>query len=163
MFFEWLCTYNNSLGLEDPLEKEKTNHSDILAWRIPWSDSPWWGHKELDRTEWLSHVLTALRMHVTKYSLGHRLLLLCKHIQAPPGKVLKECCVVLCMAALWWWGCVNGCDCWVNHQRKEYSVSAATFAASQVRISVFAVPTAPWVSSSFPSSPCLPWVQQTGY
>ena len=40
------------------------------------------------------------------------------------------------MAALWWWGCVNGCDCWVNHQRKEYSVSAATVAASQVRINV---------------------------
>ena len=26
-----------SLGWEDPLEKEKSIHSDILAWRIPWT------------------------------------------------------------------------------------------------------------------------------
>ena len=25
------------LGQEDPLEKEKTTHSGILAWRIPWT------------------------------------------------------------------------------------------------------------------------------
>ena len=25
-----------SLGWEDPLEKGKTTHSSILAWRIPW-------------------------------------------------------------------------------------------------------------------------------
>ena len=28
-------------------------HSSILAWRIPWTDSPW-GRKESDKTEWLS-------------------------------------------------------------------------------------------------------------
>ena len=26
-----------SLGWEDPLEKEKATHSSILAWRIPWT------------------------------------------------------------------------------------------------------------------------------
>ena len=26
-----------SLGWEDPLEKKKTTHSSILAWRIPWT------------------------------------------------------------------------------------------------------------------------------
>ena len=26
-----------SLGWEDPLEKEETTHSSILAWRIPWT------------------------------------------------------------------------------------------------------------------------------
>ena len=26
-----------SLGWEDPLEKEKAMHSNILAWRIPWT------------------------------------------------------------------------------------------------------------------------------
>ena len=26
-----------SLGLEDPLEKRKATHSNILAWRIPWT------------------------------------------------------------------------------------------------------------------------------
>ena len=28
-------TWVQSLGLEDPLEKEKATHSSILAWRIP--------------------------------------------------------------------------------------------------------------------------------
>ena len=27
-----------SLGLEDPLEKEMTIHSSILAWEIPWTE-----------------------------------------------------------------------------------------------------------------------------
>ena len=29
-----------SLGLEDPLEKEITTHSSILAWEIPWKEEP---------------------------------------------------------------------------------------------------------------------------
>ena len=29
-----------SLGQEDPLEKEKTTDSSILAWRIPWMEEP---------------------------------------------------------------------------------------------------------------------------
>ena len=28
------------LGLEDPLEKRKATHSNILAWRIPWIEEP---------------------------------------------------------------------------------------------------------------------------
>ena len=28
------------LGQEDPLEKEMANHSNILAWKIPWSEEP---------------------------------------------------------------------------------------------------------------------------
>ena len=27
-------------GQEDPLEKATTGHSDILAWRIPWTEEP---------------------------------------------------------------------------------------------------------------------------
>ena len=30
-------TWVQSLGWEDPLEKEKGTHSSILAWRIPWT------------------------------------------------------------------------------------------------------------------------------
>ena len=30
-------TWVQSLGWEDPLEKGKTTHSSILAWRIPWT------------------------------------------------------------------------------------------------------------------------------
>ena len=29
-----------SLGWEDPLEKEMTTHSSILAGRIPWTEEP---------------------------------------------------------------------------------------------------------------------------
>ena len=38
-------TWVLSLGWEDPLEKGKATHSNILAWRVPW------GRKESDRTE----------------------------------------------------------------------------------------------------------------
>ena len=64
-------TWVRSLGREDPLEKEMTPHSSILAWRIPWTEgqptpvflpgesqgrgslvgSRLWGHTELDTTE----------------------------------------------------------------------------------------------------------------
>ena len=29
-----------SLGWEDPQEKEMATHSSILAWRIPWTEEP---------------------------------------------------------------------------------------------------------------------------
>ena len=29
-----------SLGQEDPLEKQMANHSSILAWEIPWTEEP---------------------------------------------------------------------------------------------------------------------------
>ena len=29
-----------SLGREDPLEKEMATHSSILAWEIPWTEEP---------------------------------------------------------------------------------------------------------------------------
>ena len=29
-----------SLGKEDPLEKEMATHSSILAWKIPWMEEP---------------------------------------------------------------------------------------------------------------------------
>ena len=44
-----------SLGWEDPLEKEMAIHSRIIAWKIPWTEEPGrhspWGRKELDMTE----------------------------------------------------------------------------------------------------------------
>ena len=33
-------TQVQSLGQEDPLEKEIATHSSILAWRIPWREEP---------------------------------------------------------------------------------------------------------------------------
>ena len=44
-----------SLGQEDPLEKEMASHSSIFAWEMPWTEDPGglyspWGHKEFDTT-----------------------------------------------------------------------------------------------------------------
>ena len=33
-------TWVLSLGQEDPQEKEMETHSNILAWRIPWTEEP---------------------------------------------------------------------------------------------------------------------------
>ena len=33
-------TWVQSLGQEDPLEKEMANHSSTLAWKIPWMEEP---------------------------------------------------------------------------------------------------------------------------
>ena len=33
-------TWVQSLGGEDPLEKEMATHSSILAWEIPWTEEP---------------------------------------------------------------------------------------------------------------------------
>ena len=33
-------TQVQSLGGEDPLEKEMATHSSILAWEIPWTEEP---------------------------------------------------------------------------------------------------------------------------
>ena len=47
-----------SLGGEDPLEEEMATHSDILAWKIPWTEKPHGlqplGSQESDMTEQLS-------------------------------------------------------------------------------------------------------------
>ena len=47
-------TWVRSLGWEDPLEKEMATHSNILAWRMPWTEEPdglqFVGSQESDRT-----------------------------------------------------------------------------------------------------------------
>ena len=52
-------TWVRSLGREDPLEKEMTTHSSILAWRISWTEEPgglqYMGSKESGMTEQLTH------------------------------------------------------------------------------------------------------------
>ena len=55
-----------SLGLEDPLQKEMAKHSSILAWRTPWIEEPGtmlyspWGCTESDMTEVTKHAHTHL-------------------------------------------------------------------------------------------------------
>ena len=51
-----------SLGPEDPLEEGIATHSNILAWRIPWTEEhgrlPFIGPKQLDMTEENQHACT---------------------------------------------------------------------------------------------------------
>ena len=35
-------TWVQSLGQEDPLEKEMATHSSTFAWKIPWTEKPGW-------------------------------------------------------------------------------------------------------------------------
>ena len=54
-----------SLGQEDPLEKEMTIHSSILAWEIPWTEGPSrlssiGLQKSMDTTEWLNNNIVIL-------------------------------------------------------------------------------------------------------
>ena len=48
-------TWVQSLVWEDPLEKGKATHSNILAQRTPQTEKPGgpssWGHKQLDTTD----------------------------------------------------------------------------------------------------------------
>ena len=59
-----LETQVQSLGQEDPLEKEMATNSYILAWRIPWTEEPGllqsMGGKELDMTKQLTLHFTSL-------------------------------------------------------------------------------------------------------
>ena len=42
-----------SLGQEDPLEKEMATHSSILAWGIPWTEEP--GELQSMRSQRVGH------------------------------------------------------------------------------------------------------------
>ena len=50
-------TWVLSLDQKDPLEKEMTTHSSVLAWEIAWTEEPDlmgcipWGRRESDTTE----------------------------------------------------------------------------------------------------------------
>ena len=37
---EMQIQFLDSLGREDPLEKEMATHSSILGWKIPWTEEP---------------------------------------------------------------------------------------------------------------------------
>ena len=57
-------TWVQSLGREDPLEKEVATHSSILAWRTPWMEKPGglqsMGSQRVDTTEQLISLMGPL-------------------------------------------------------------------------------------------------------
>ena len=65
-------TQVQSLGREDPLEKEMATHSRIIVWKVPWTEekslvncSPW-GHRESDMTEATEHPRDSFTMAMLK-------------------------------------------------------------------------------------------------
>ena len=46
-------TWVQSLGWEDPLEKEMATHSSVLAWKIPWMEEP--GRLQSVRSQRVGH------------------------------------------------------------------------------------------------------------
>ena len=54
-------TQVSSLSWEDSLQKGMATHSNILAWRMPWTEEPGgyspWNHKESDTPKWLTLLL----------------------------------------------------------------------------------------------------------
>ena len=71
-------TWVQSLGQEDPLEKEMAPHSSTLAWKIPWTEKPGrlspWDPEESDTTERLhfhkEHLVESIILWVKTLSLN---------------------------------------------------------------------------------------------
>jgi len=62
-----------SLGHEDPLEKEMTTHSSILAWKIPWTEEPnrlysLWGHSRT-RLSTRTHTYITYMIYILLYNM----------------------------------------------------------------------------------------------
>ena len=99
-----LETLVQSLGREDPLEKEMATHSSILAWKIPWMEecgrlySPW-GCTESDMTEQLHFLFQGLqpvvRSHWEPCPPAHPRLVINNTF------FLGICCVFLRICFLW--------------------------------------------------------------
>ena len=53
-----------SLGEEDPLEKETATHSSILAWKNPWTEEP--GRLLSTGLKKIGHNLATEQQHVLK-------------------------------------------------------------------------------------------------
>ena len=85
-----------SLGQEDPLEKEMTTQSSTLAWEIPWTEEP--GRlqcQELDTTEQLSneHMCACVRARAHTHTHTHthtHSLTWADVVQAIGGEILLE-------------------------------------------------------------------------
>ena len=62
-----------SLGCEDPLEKEMATHSRILAWKVPWTQEP--GGLQTMGRQRVRHNLATKQVTLSKFSLSENMLL----------------------------------------------------------------------------------------
>ena len=67
-----------SLGAEDPLEKETTTHSSSLAWRIPWAEEPGGLQSRGPQRHALSQYWKNFLMSITWLKMLHLLILVKK-------------------------------------------------------------------------------------
>ena len=93
-------TWVQSLGQEDPLEKEMATHSSILAWRIPWTEEPGGlysprGRKESDTTERLHFLSFSFLLGLLPF-LFKNLLIYFKWRTITP-----QCCGGPCHTSTW--------------------------------------------------------------
>ena len=70
-------TWVQSLGQEDPLEKEMATHSSILGWRIPWTEEPGGlqstGSQRVGPTEATSHSLYYMLSTLNYFMLSNNI------------------------------------------------------------------------------------------
>ena len=59
-----------SPGWEDPLEKEMVTHSNIFAWKIPWTEEP--GRLQSMRTQRVGHDLATEEQQVSYREFAQR-------------------------------------------------------------------------------------------
>ena len=75
-------TWVQSLDWEDPLEKGKSTHSSILAWRIPWTVQ---GCKESDMTERISFSLSRMWRAISIWTPSWLTVGLCSPVLCHPS------------------------------------------------------------------------------
>ena len=91
-----------SLGWEDPLEEEMATHSNILPWKIPWTEEPGWLQSlgsQTVRHNWASNIhnqlssvqsLSRVRLFVTIWTAARQASLSITNSQSPPRSVSIE-------------------------------------------------------------------------
>ena len=96
-------TWVQSLGWEDPLEKGKATHSNILAWRIPWTVESM--RLQRVRQDWATFTFTFI-IGYKFHEVRTRSTWLTILPTAPPS-VPRTCCYLMCV-------------CWVSKRMKEW-------------------------------------------
>ena len=118
-------TWVQSLGQEDPLEKEMTIHSSTIAWKILWRRSlvgysPW-GLKESDTAELFHFPLNGLVVFPTFFSLSLNFairsslsepqyapgLVFCWLYKNFPSSAAKNTISLISVLTIWWCPCVE--------------------------------------------------------
>ena len=79
-------TWVRPLGREDPLKVEMATHSNILAWKIPWTEEPG-GLQSMGLQSWTQ---------LSNWLFANGTMQLCYPVSLPPvSESLQKCCLCL--------------------------------------------------------------------